>query len=394
MIQLADDFEKNVDYGLNPLSVARNELAKKGLPIVDFTSGNLNHAGLIFPQERLKEIWLAAAEKAKIYQPHYLGQRVAREAITEYYDRDHLPVSPDHIVITPGSSLSYLYCFKLLANPGEEILCPSPFYPLFETIAKMASLNIVYYRLSEDSGWQIDLDYLENMISTKSRALVLITPHNPTGMVINEEQIKAVADIARRHQLAIISDEVFCEFLFDDTNYPRPAASDAPLVFTLNGFSKMFGLAGIKIGWIAVTGDNELVSKAMNGLELISDTYLPVNEVAQFVVPKIFKYGWEFCQTIKDRLVNSRTVVMAELSEAPFIQYHKPAGGFYITFRMLKDIHDEDELVVNLLNSTQIFIHPGYFYHLSADHLVMTFIGESDLLRENCKKMIDFLAKY
>src|SRR6185295_18345947 len=117
--------------------------------------------------------------------------------------------------------------------------------------------------------------------------IVLISPHNPTGMVANDKQLAGLAEIAARHDLPIISDEVFSEFLFGMDKLPRPAATKAPLVFTLNGFSKMFALPGIKLGWMAVSGDPTLVKKSMAALEMISDTFLPVNEIVQFAVPEI-----------------------------------------------------------------------------------------------------------
>ena len=190
--------------------------------------------------------------------------------------------------------MSYWYCFKLLAEAGDEILTPQPSYPLFDYIAKLCGVQLRHYRLREDRGWAIDLNHLEDQITTKTRAIVLISPHNPTGMVAGESDLRALAEIAARHNLPIISDEVFSEFLFGMESLPRPASTNAPLVFTLNGFSKMFALPGMKIGWIGLSGDPRLVSKSLSALELISDTFLPVNEIAQFAVPQIFQQGLGF----------------------------------------------------------------------------------------------------
>ena len=166
------------------------------------------------------------------------------------------------------------------------MLCPQPSYPLFDYIARLAGVEMTHYRLVESRQWAIDLNYVENQITSRTRAIILISPHNPTGMVADEQQLQGLAEIATRHSLAIISDEVFGEFLFGPDAFPRIAATDAPLVFTLNGFSKMFALPGMKIGWMGVTGDTALVKKSMSALELISDTFLPVNEMAQFAVPE------------------------------------------------------------------------------------------------------------
>ena len=171
-----------------------------------------------------------------------------------------------------------------------------PSYPLFDYIARLCGVTLTNYELDESRDWAIDLEHLERQISSKTRAIVLISPHNPTGMVASMDQLHELAAIAARYEVPIISDEVFSEFLFDHETLPRPALTDAPLIFTLNGLSKMFALPGMKIGWIGVSGDEHLVDKSLSALELISDTFLPVNETAQFAVPQ------NLCQRARDSL--------------------------------------------------------------------------------------------
>src|SRR5580765_473012 len=275
----------------NPLYLLRDELSHGGSKVIDLVRGNVNEHGIVFPPDLLNSILHDAAESARVYRPDSFGQLPAREAISRYYN-ERIP--SNQIVITPGTSVSYWYCFKLLAEAGDEILTPQPSYPLFDYIAKLCGIHLRHYRLREERNWAIDLNHLEDQITTKTRAIVLISPHNPTGMVAGDSDLRALADIATRHSLPIISDEVFSEFLFGMDLLPRPASTSAPLVFTLNGVSKMFALPGIKIGWIGLSGDPELVAKSLSALELISDTFLPVNEIAQFAVPKIFEQGRGF----------------------------------------------------------------------------------------------------
>src|SRR6188768_2808969 len=243
----------------NPLYQLRDELHRDGNPVVDLVRGNVNEHGILFPPDALNAILRDASKSASVYRPDSFGQSPAREAVARYY-QGKIPAK--HIVITPGTSISYWYCFKLLAEPGDEILTPQPSYPLFDYIAKLCGVNLRHYRLREDRGWGIDLNHLEDQITTRTRAIVLISPHNPTGMVTGDSDLRALAEIATRHGLPIISDEVFSEFLFGMESLPRPASSSAPLVFTLNGLSKMFALPGRKIGWIGLTGDPGLISKS------------------------------------------------------------------------------------------------------------------------------------
>src|SRR5262249_662788 len=252
------DFAENLGGPTNPLYQLHERLKAEGTKVTDLVRGNVNEHGIVYPPDILTEILNKAAEAARIYRPDSLGQQPGREDIARYYG--NAKISPDHIVLTPGTSVSYWYCFKLLTENGDEILCPKPSYPLFDYIARLAGVYMRQYRLDERRGWAIDLDDLESHITTGPRAIIPISPHNPPGMVAGDEELRGLAEIASRHALPIISDEVFSEFLFDMDACPRVAATDAPLVFTLNGFSKMFALPGMKIGWMAISGDPNVVT--------------------------------------------------------------------------------------------------------------------------------------
>ena len=357
----------------NPLYLLHDELLAAKRPVLDLVKGNVNEHGIVFPQDALKEILAAAVEPARVYRPDSFGQPVARQAISDYYGGK---LSPSQLLVTPGTSVSYWYCFKLLAEAGDEILTPQPSYPLFDYIAQLCGVKLTTYRLDESRGWAIDLDHLENQISARTRAIVLISPHNPTGMVASESELQELAAIAGRHDIPIISDEVFNEFLFTADALPRPAFTEAPLVFTLNGFSKMFGLPGMKIGWIGVSGAAHLVERSMAALELISDTFLPVNEVAQFAVPEIFLKGRPFLDNYKHWIAQSREAAVSSLAGCDFTP---PAGGFYVTLRLQQD---EEQAAMRLLRDSQILVHPGYFYDIAPDHLVMTFIQDPGNVRK------------
>src|SRR5439155_3964982 len=165
----------------------------------------------------------------------------------------------------------------------------------------------------------------------------------PTGHVADAEQLRGLAEIAARHSLPIISDEVFSEFIFDMETFPAVATTGAPLVFTLNGLSKLFALPGMKIGWMAVSGDEDLVRKSMAALDLISDTFLPVNEIAQFAVPGIFMKGQSFLIRYKNWVSECRTAALDGLKGISFVP---PRGSFYVTIPIS---HDEEEAAARLL---------------------------------------------
>jgi len=362
----------------NPLYQLHEELQRDGRTVIDLVRGNVNEHGIVFPSDALDAILRDAAESARIYRPDSFGQASARQAVAAYYG-EAIPLG--QILLTPGTSVSYWYCFKLLAESGDEILTPQPSYPLFDYIARMCGVRLTHYRLREDRNWAIDLNHLEDQITTRSRAIVLISPHNPTGMVATDSELRGLADIAARHNLPIISDEVFSEFLSGMNSLPRPLATGAPLVFTLNGLSKMFALPGMKIGWIGVSGDADLVEKTRSALEMISDTFLPVNEIAQFAVPQIFEQGRGFLSNYKGWIAGCRSAALEGLAGCAFVE---PRGGFYITLPIPQD---EDETAARLLREAQILTHPGYFYDIKPDHLVMTFIHEPAVVSEAFKSI-------
>jgi aspartate/methionine/tyrosine aminotransferase len=373
------DFAANLGGPKNPLYQLHENLKAEGAEVTDLVRGNVNEHGIVYPPDILAEILAQAAQAARIYRPDSLGQAPAREAVARYYSG--LRISSDRILITPGTSISYWYCFKLLTESGDEVLCPQPSYPLFDYIARLAGVFMRHYRLDERRGWAIDLDHLESQISSGTRAIILISPHNPTGMVAAEDELRGLAEIAARHALPIISDEVFSEFLFGLERFPRIAATEAPLVFTLNGFSKMFALPGMKIGWMAISGEEELVKKSVAALELISDTFLPVNEIAQFAVPEIFQRGTSFLNTYKQWAGRCRATAVEALKG---IGFTPPRGGFYIT---VPTKLEEEEAAASLLKQEAILVHPGYFYDIAPDHLVMTFIDDPALIGEHFNKI-------
>ena len=367
-----------LDAEVNPLYRIRDELRSQGHTILDLISGNVNESGIVFPQDALEPILIRALHDSRIYHPDSFGQKPARQAVSQYYQKQGFEVPPENIVLTPGTSIAYWYCFKLLANDGDEILCPRPSYPLFDYIAALSGVRLVPYRLDEQKSWAIDLDSLEKSISTRTRALVLISPHNPTGHLSSAEEIAALAEIAARHELAIINDEVFSEFLHGAEALSRPA-DPAPVVITLNGFSKMFALPGMKLGWMALSGQNDRIKQALRALELISDTFLPVNEIVQAAVPDIFRSGETFLREysweIKARWKDAERI----LRQSRHVCFVPPGGGYYVTLQLLDLV--EDTAAAAILRQEHCLVHPGFFYDIDGDHLVLSFVQEREQIR-------------
>jgi aspartate/methionine/tyrosine aminotransferase len=370
-------------------------MVAQGETIIDLISGNVSHQNLFYPQKTLKKILAKATHRAKRYHPHPLGQAMARKAVCDFYLSKGIEFDLNHILLTPGTSISYWYCFQLLANPGDEILCPKPSYPLFEYIAALCGIRLTYYPLHLDPDHPIAMEEVEAQITSKSRAIILISPHNPTGIVFNQNGLEKIATLAKQHQLPLISDEVFSEFLFDRSHLPRAAATQAPLVFTLNGFSKMFALPGLKIGWMVVSGKRSLVEKTVKTLEMISDTFLPVGEVQQFAVRDIFREGKTFLKNFTKEIQKRRNLTLKILSRFPHLCPFPPQGGFYLTIKLKKQWKqaNPDQWVLDLLTQKRILIHPGYFYDMEPFHLVTSFVSRPMILRKALQGMGDYFLE-
>ncbi|HEU0008027.1 MAG TPA: pyridoxal phosphate-dependent aminotransferase [Terriglobia bacterium] len=383
---IADAFPQ----ALNRLYRTRDAMQQRGESVLDLISGNVSRSGMVFPEPLLREALHEALPATRIYQPDSFGQPVARQAISEYYQEAGVSLPPEQILLSPGTSISYFYCFKLLAESGDEILCPSPSYPLFETIAQLCNVRLTSYLLRESRSWEIDLEYLESQLTTRTRAIVLISPHNPTGAVADWSQLRSLAEIAARHRLAVIADEVFSEFLFGLGELPRPAQTEVPLVFTLNGFSKMLALPGMKLGWIGVSGEAALVQKSMRTLEMMSDTFLPVNELVQFAVPTLLRQAGPFMTDYRSRVAGCRDLAVEALSQARNLSLVPPVGGFYASVRWTGPGRDEEQLLIDFLKECRILAHPGYFYEMPGTHLVMTFVEELEVVAKALERLVKF----
>lgn len=366
------DFADDFIGSLNPLARAKAERLTQGLPLYDFASGNVQDVGIFFPQDALRSILDRALPLAERYVPDSKGQLVARQAIARYYG-DYRDGDEERVIVTPGTSQSYWYLFSLLANPGDEIVVPRPCYPLFAYIAKLCHVELTYYDLEvKDGAWQLNIDSLSRAITEKSRAIMLISPHNPTGHVLSREEVAVVKHLAIEKNIPLILDEVFYEFVFDPScrdasgHLPqRSGFSECPLVFTLNGFSKMFALPGMKIGWIKVEGEERLVDHSLAALETIADTFLATNEIAQFSVPDIFNEGIPFMRSYVAQISRNFETMKHLYSVVP-------QGGFY----GVKEIGDRDEDVyaLELLHKKGIVVHPGYYFSLAEPSIVFSFV--------------------
>lgn len=343
---------------------------KSGRDPCDFITANIADHGLSYPAEMLAQIVQEALPRVSRYAPDALGNLAARDAIANWYRRRDVAVEPEHIVLTPGTSLGYLYAFRMLLNPGEQVLVPRPSYPLFDDIARVTGVGLRSWHLRRsDRRWELDAEEVRFQLTPATRAIALVSPHNPTGHVANEEELRSLAAICRERQLPLIVDEVFSEFLVGDRPCPRAAEArfDFPLVLTLNGISKMLSLPAWKGAWIGVTGELALVQRLTSALEYMSDTFLPVSELVQVMLPALLRAddgtGVNLCQIIRER--------QHQIREIPGASVLPAEGGVYLLTPLAAGL-DDGLVTQRLIEEQGILTHPGSLYGVDEPMLVRT----------------------
>jgi aspartate/methionine/tyrosine aminotransferase len=365
------------DASPNKLSRLLEERRRSGKKLLDLTVGNPTLCGFTYPEKRIYEA--ISRKEGLVYSPEARGLRSARDAIVALYQARFPSLDTGNIFLTASTSESYSLLFKLLCDPGDTVLFPKPSYPLFDYLAGVNDVGTGYYRLTYDGQWTPDIgslrDALDRIPPGKLGAVVLVNPHNPTGMYMDRTGYDEVADLAARHQAALIVDEVFMDYPTSPGRQPEPPRHNHPelLTFTLNGLSKMAGLPQMKLGWIVLSGPRKLLSVAGDRLEILCDTFLSVNTPVQAGLPGLLALAPSIGDQIRSRIWNNFSTLMAADREGygpAGIEVLNTMGGWYATLRLPAGRTDE-EFSVGLLENRGVFIYPGYYFDFEKDDLVV-----------------------
>jgi alanine-synthesizing transaminase len=365
------------------LSPNRIELARRAAAgqYIDLTSSNPTHHGLHFPQAVLEHA-SASYWSQRRYDPDPRGQLAAREAICrDYHGRTpRLPLDPDDVFITASTSEAYSLLFALLTAPGDNVLAPVVTYPLFDFLAEIHHIELRPYALDEARDWRIDPASLHAQVDHRTRAVLIVSPHNPTGAIV-AEPLPALTTLG----LPLICDEVFAPFTYRAAATPPIGALHPELpVFHLNGISKFFALPDLKLGWIAL---NAAARRYAERLELLNDTFLGSNALTQHMLPAIFEHGAEFVATMRARVQHNLDLALERLGTCRALRVQPPDGGYYL-FPQVYGWHDEDELVLQCLRHG-VLVHPGYFFgYERGAHLMLSCLTRPDELREGVDRLV------
>jgi aspartate/methionine/tyrosine aminotransferase len=388
-------FSARLSWDLRPNRLAQllDEKRRAGVPVLDLTESNPTRAGFAYPGD---EILAALADARSLrYDPSPAGAAVAREAVATYYSARGSMVSPDRILLTASTSEAYSYLFKLLANPGDEVLVPRPSYPLFDFLAALEAARTVPYSLRYHDGWELDAAALRAAVSDRTRAIVIVNPNNPTGSFLKAEERTALVSLCRERELTLISDEVFSDYtLGSDANRVATLAGESDvLTFCLNGLSKVAGMPQMKAGWIVLAGPEAAQAAARERLELIADTYLSVATPTQHALPRLLALGEGVRGQIQARVRQNLAWLQSAVASESGCRVLQAEGGWYAILRVPRT-RSEEQWCLDLLERDHVLVQPGFFYDFDSEaYLVVSLLPSGNIFREGIGRLLQAVGR-
>jgi aspartate/methionine/tyrosine aminotransferase len=382
-------FARRTDWNTEESDLARAHRARveAGLPIADLTASNPTRCGFQYDADLLAAL---ANPAALDYDPQPRGLLAAREAVCAYYAGHGAVVSPEQVILTTSTSEAYSFLFRLLSDPGSEILVPQPGYPLFDFLATLDDVGLKLAPLVYDHGWQIDPEGFRRALTPETRAIVLVHPNNPTGHFTKPWEARELAALCREHGLSLIVDEVFLDYGFGDE---RPATFAAGLedvpVFVVSGLSKIAGLPQMKAAWIVAAGPER--SPALDRLEVIADTFLSMNAPVQAALPAWLRGRHGIERQILDRVRANLAELDRQVAAHPAVDRLACEGGWYAVLRI--PALGPDEETVRMLLDQGVWVHPGYFFGLpAAGWLVVSLLAPVAEFKTGAEVLLNFLG--
>lgn len=354
--------------------------------MLDLTISNPTQAFSDYPHAEIRRAYGKIDDFR--YEPNPLGAERARAAIAESQGSRGVALRPDRLVLTASTSEAYSVLFKLLCDPGDEVLAPLPSYPLFEYLAALESIRIVPYRLLYDGGWFIDFQKLRERISDSTRAIVVVIPNNPTGSFLKRHELDLLMEIARQKSLPIISDEVFMDYGIgaDAGRIKTLIGCDSLLSFSLNGLSKSAGMPQMKLAWISINGPLKIAETTRQRLELILDTYLSVSTPVQAALPELLTIGAGLRDQIAERTRRNAESLDRLLKDSAAHPLHVE-GGWSAIIQLPKTM-TEEAWVIRLVEEQGVIVQPGFFFDMHSEpHAVISLITSPQDFEEGIRRL-------
>jgi alanine-synthesizing transaminase len=365
---------------VNRLTQARQSRVHRGERLLDLTVSNPTRAGIRYPEEELSAAFARAARQP--YDPEPLGLASARKHVAGL-----LRCDPEDVVLTASTSEAYSFLFKLLTDPGDSIATAVPSYPLLEHLAQLELVRLKTFPLEFHRRWEITPESVTAAIDSTTRAIVVVSPNNPTGSFVTNAELAMLAS----HGLPIIIDEVFNEYHHESTS-ENSACPPEVFSFSMGGLSKSAGLPHFKLGWIRIGGPTEARRKAIEGLELIADNFLSVSTPVQSALPELLRLGVGIRAAIHDRTLTNLRVLREKLHKVRAIEGLPVEGGWSAVLRVPRTDTDE-ELALRLIDRG-VLVQPGYFFDFASDgYLVVSLLTPEEDFRIGVDIMIDEVTR-
>ncbi len=338
-------------------ALARAAAERRGLPLLDLTAANPTRCGFAVDAEALLAPLSSAG--ALRYEPEPFGLRLAREAVSRYYAGHGATVDPADLCLTTSTSEAYSFLFRLLCDPGDEVLIATPSYPLLDYLAALDDVRLIPYPLVYEHGWQIQPEALANRIGPRTRAIALVHPNNPTGHFASASERAMMEDACARHGLALLVDEVFLDYPWPGVEAPRSFANGPhpALTLVLSGVSKVAALPQMKLGWLALSGPAHLRTEARARLEIIADTFLSVSAPVQHALPAWLAQCGGMQEQIRQR-TGANLLRLDQLLAGTAVSRLVGEGGWYAVLRIPAIVPDE-EFALRLLAHAGVLVHGG-----------------------------------
>jgi alanine-synthesizing transaminase len=361
-----------------------------GVSVLDLTLSNPTLAGFSYDDGAIRAALSASARQA--YQPDPKGLPAARHAVAAYYRERGISADPDRILLCTGTSEAYSFLFKLLGDPGDEILIPVPSYPLFGVLSELESVQTRPYGmpLNPQEGWRWDEASIRGEITDRTRAMVAISPNNPTGSTLRKDELAMLAAVCRERPLALIVDEVFLDYCRRSPEFPSAAANPECLTFVLSGLSKVAGLPQMKLSWIVACGPGS--DEAMTRLEFIADAYLSVGLPVQAAAPVLLDGAGRIQTQIRSRTEeNGRSLREAFAADSRFGLY--PSEGGWYAVLGLPPGSDDEATALGLLDRQDVLVQPGYYYDFE-EHpaIILSLLPPGSVFQEGISRIARFFS--
>jgi alanine-synthesizing transaminase len=348
------------DMDETPLTQALRARPVAGLPILDLTASNPTRCGFDYDQAAI--LAPLASPQALVYDPDPRGLLSARAAVAEYYAQAGAILSPRQIFLTTSTSEAYSFLFRLLCDPGEEVLIAQPSYPLFDFLAQLDDVHLVPWPLFHDHGWHLDLEAIRQRITPRTKAIVLVHPNNPTGHFTKSHERRELEALCAENNLALIVDEVFLDYPFPGHEALSFATGPHPaLTFVLSGLSKIAALPQMKAAWIAATGPEPALTQSLDRLEVIADTFLSMNAPIQHALPHWLGARAHLQSQIAARTQANLKMLDEILAHQTLISRLEVEAGWYAILRV-PALEPDEHLAVRLIRDHGVSVHPGYFF--------------------------------